>query len=68
MQGTPVLCLADWNQTLQVSNQIRFVLLNLFQYMFLYILWQIVRIDKFSLPGQVLPQELPMKKGFNQYF
>ena len=68
MQGTPVLCLADWNQTLQISNQIRFVLLNLFQYMFLYILWQIVRIDKFSLPGQVLPQELPMKKGFNQYF
>ena len=68
MQGTPVLCLADWNQTLQVSNQIRFVLLNLFQYMFLYILWQIVRIDKFSLPGQVLPQELPMKKGFNGYF
>ena len=68
MQGTPVLCLADWNQTLQISNQIRFVLLNLFQYMFLYILWQIVRIDKFSLPGQVLPQELPMKKGFNRYF
>ena len=36
--------------------------------MFLHILWQLVRIDKFSLPHQVLPQELPRKKGFDRDF
>ena len=53
---------------LQISNQIRFVLINSFQYMFLHIQWQIVLIDKFSLPDQVLPQELPRKKGFDRDF
>ena len=35
--------------------------------MFLHILWQIVQTDKFSLADQVLPQELPRKKGFDGY-
>ena len=34
--------------------------------MFLHILWQIVKTGKFSLPDQVLPQELPRKKGFDR--
>ena len=34
--------------------------------MFLHILWQIVQTDKFSLADQVLPQELPRKKGFDR--
>ena len=36
--------------------------------MFLHILWQIMQTDKFSLPDQVLPQELPRKKGFDRDF
>ena len=36
--------------------------------MFLHILQQIVRIDKLSLPGQILNQKLPMKKSFDRDF
>ena len=36
--------------------------------MFLHILTQTVRIDKFSLPDQVLLPELHMKKGFDRHF
>ena len=36
--------------------------------MFLHTLWQIVQTDKFNQPDQVLPQELPRKKGFDRDF
>ena len=36
--------------------------------MFLNMLWQIAWKDKFSLFDQVLPEELPMKKGFDLDF
>ena len=36
--------------------------------MFLHILRQIVRIDKLSLPGQILNQKLPVKKSFDRDF